>query len=335
MSVRARQIVDRDEWLSWRSKDVTASDAAALFGDGVHPYRSAYELWAVKSGRVVVDKRETPAMRRGRLLEPVALELLAEERRGWQIAPCGEYYDDPAEHIGATPDTKAWRPDREGFGTIQIKTAGQFAYRANWAEEIEAERAPLWVAVQASIEAALMGASWASVAVMTFGEGIDIRVVDIPLKPAIFSRFRELAADFWRRVREGDSYPPDWNRDAALVSRMLTDDEGGEIDLSADAEAAALVARRTILSETAAQGVEAERERKLIDARLVHKLGNASRGYLAGGAVLSAKTTRRKGFVVKPSVYRQVRIKHELPAADRPYAALEALARFPRHKETA
>jgi predicted phage-related endonuclease len=67
----------RADWLDIRKGFVGASEAAALIH--CHPYLTLTHLWALKAGRIDPEP-ENPAMRRGKLLEPVALEMLAEER---------------------------------------------------------------------------------------------------------------------------------------------------------------------------------------------------------------------------------------------------------------
>ena len=115
-------VTDRTAWLKMRERDVTASVAGALFGDGVHDFTTRYGLWALKSGRLRQDPGETDAMRRGRLLEPVAVQLMRELRPAWTIEPCATYFRDAGERIGATPDAFAVDPDRAGFGVLQIKS---------------------------------------------------------------------------------------------------------------------------------------------------------------------------------------------------------------------
>ena len=70
-----------------------------------------YGLWALKRGLLTDQGNETPAMRRGRLLEPIALQLLQEEKPDWVIAPHPFYYRDGALRLGASPDALASRPD--------------------------------------------------------------------------------------------------------------------------------------------------------------------------------------------------------------------------------
>ena len=45
-------IESREQWLAMRRQDITASTAGALLG--LHPYVTAYSLWAEKTGLVSV-----------------------------------------------------------------------------------------------------------------------------------------------------------------------------------------------------------------------------------------------------------------------------------------
>jgi len=300
----------RAKWLAMRQKDVTASVAATLFGEAVHPYVSPLELWALKSGAKSDATEENAAMRRGRLLEPVALQLLAEEQPSWKLSACKTYYRDPAHRIGATPDAFATRPDIANFGIIQIKTAGHFAFKKGWIDADGDISVPLWIVVQASIEAALTGASWAAVFAMTLGDGgLEPYLVDIPLRPALMVRLRALAADFWNRVETDRPYPPDYNRDAGLVAALYQGEDGPVIDLGANAEVSELLDRREVLKAAEANGAAAAKARKPIDAALIHKLGNASGARLSDGRTFAVKTVRRKAFEVAASQYLSLTVK--------------------------
>ena len=67
----------REEWLALRRRDVTASQIAALLG--VHPYVTPYQLWAEKTGKLIPVQDDNAVLRRGRLLEAVAVQMAAEE----------------------------------------------------------------------------------------------------------------------------------------------------------------------------------------------------------------------------------------------------------------
>lgn len=302
------QITSRDQWLQLRRQDVTASVVGALLG--VSDYVSAYGLWALKSGRIEEDPEDNPAMKRGRLLEPVALALLAEERPTWAIEAPGVYLRDPAVRLGATPDAYATRPDIAGRGVVQVKTTVDVVFKKKWVDPDTREIVPpLWIVAQAIVEAHLSGASWATVAVLVVGFGLDLHVIDIPIHKGLIARLEREVGDFWRRVAENDPPPPDFGHDGEVIAGLYADDDGSEVDLSNDNRLADLIADRAALKVREADGDAAAKARKVIDVEIIHKLGNATRARLAGGGTVEAKTVRRGAYEVKPTSYRTVRVK--------------------------
>jgi len=122
-------------------------------------------------------------------------------------------------------------------------------------------------------------------------------------------RIRAEVAEFWRRVEANEPYPVDFARDGAIIAGLFADDDGATIDLSGSARIAEIVAQRELLKAREADGAEAAKARKPIDAEIIYLLGNATRGRLADGRLIEAKTIRRGAYEVKPSSYRTVRIK--------------------------
>ena len=266
----------RDEWLALRKQDVTASVAGALFG--VHPYNTPWRIWARACGFVLDNETESAAMRRGRLLEPVALQLLREqhcataERPGWQTQKAGTYFRDPVSRLGATPDAYAIDPEREGFGVIQVKSVEQSVFRRKWRNEAGEVEPPVWIALQALIEAELTGASWACVAALTVGFGVDLAVIDVPLDPGVIARLRERVAEFWRCVETKQPPPIDYERDGEAVLAMHRTDDGSTIDLTGWNRASEL----TIEDAKAAMAIkDAKARRDAIKAELLDKMGSA------------------------------------------------------------
>jgi len=308
MTVQRLPITSREEWLAWRREDVTASVAPALFG--VHPYMTTFELWARETGLTPEDNEDTPTKRRGRLLEPIALTMLAEERPDWRIEPCRFYYRDPEARIGATPDVLAFRPDIAGLGVVQMKTVGPHAFRKSWRNEFGEVEPPLWIGLQVTVEAYLADARWAAISAMEIGDGgLEMHIVDVPLHAGLMDRLRVRVREFWRMVETKTICEPDFNRDGATIARLYADDDGAEIDLSDDRRVDEIILRRDFLRRIEAQGAEAKNERASLDAELIFKLGNARRARLGAGRMLEAETVRRAGYEVKECSYRQVRIR--------------------------
>jgi len=296
-------VVSRDQWLALRRQDVTASVVGCLLG--VHEYQTPYGLWALKTGAVGEDPEETGPMRRGRLLEPVAIAMLREERPAWQVKPAGVYMRDPAARLGATPDVLAFDPERPGLGIVQIKTVEPGVFRKKWRDEDGEVTPPLWIAVQAIVEAHLAGAQWAAVAAMTVGFGVDLHVVPVPIHGGVVDRIYAAVADFWRMVAEGRAPDPDYGRDLRLVETLFAGRDE-IVDLSGDNALPALADEREALSSTKSA---AEDRLKEIKAEFLVKLGGAEAGRIADGRLITARRVERKGYEVKASSYINVTVK--------------------------
>lgn len=309
--VSRHPIENREQWMALRERDVTASVAGAVLG--IHPYQTPYGLWALKSGKVEADTEETGAMLRGTMLEPVAIEMLRRSKPGWIVDyPLGHYWRHDAVRIGATPDALAVDPERKGFGVVQVKTAEPMIFSRSWRDPDTREiEVPLWIAVQALIEAKLTGASWAAVAVMRVGHGVDFDVIDIPIHEGVWARLVDEVRGFWKRVETGNAPDIDFARDGALIAGFYPDDDGSTVDLSGDNRIVAILDERAVLKVTEAAGKDAEKKRRDLDAEILAKLGSATSGRLADGRIVSAKTVRRSGYSVQPSSYRPVKIKGE------------------------
>jgi hypothetical protein len=203
--------------------DVTASIAGALLG--VHPYATPNATYFLKAGIIATDPEETPPMRRGRLLEPVAVRLLREEKPDWKIEVPRAYYRDPELRLGATPDVFA--TNEAGFGVIQIKSVEPSRFRRTWFAG-DAIEPPTYSIVQANIEAFMTGASWAAVAALVVGFGIDLHIVPIPIHAGIIDRIKAEVAVFWRRVERREPYPFDYAHDGDLIARLFERSEPGK-----------------------------------------------------------------------------------------------------------
>jgi hypothetical protein len=307
-------IRSRDEWLALRRSDVTASAAGALLG--VHDYQSALGLWALKSGKVTEDVEETSAMVRGLLLEPVGLKLLRMQRPDWKLEWNGEpgelsgsYFRDEEHRIGATPDCFAI-DERGRKGVVQFKSVEQSIFRKKWFGSNDdgapsEMMPPLWVSVQAIIEASLVGAEWAAVAPLVIGFGLDLHVIEVPIHAGVIDRVCLAVADFWRRVAENDPPDADYGRDGKIISSLYNSDNGLEIDLSRDNRVPALCEER---EQLLAIRKEADEKLDAIKCELREKIGPNSVGF-AQGWQISNKLSHRSGYTVEPKDIRYLRTK--------------------------
>jgi predicted phage-related endonuclease len=281
------KIESEEQWLDLRKQDITASVAPALLG--IHEFMTPYKLFNQKAG--LTGDEETAPMLWGKALEPVAADIIRRQRYDWEVTyPVGYYYRDVAARIGATPDLQF--VDTKGRrGNVQIKTVSPWSYK-KWynGETIEP---PLWIAVQAIIEAKLTGAEVCYVAAFSpFAEDFRIPLIEIPLHGELYEKIKAEVAEFWLRVEESRPYPPDYKKDAAEIAERYPVDLGTEVDLSGDNEAAAafdrLAGARTAMSE--AKEIEGAAK-----AELAHKMGEAAYALLADGRRISFKSQTSKG----------------------------------------
>lgn len=293
-------------WHKLRAKDITASVAGALIG--AHEFTTRYKLWALKTGKVFDDPEESPAIKRGRLLEPVAVQLLQELRPTWTIEHNSGrgvvYLREPEFRLGATPDVFAIDPER-GPGVVQIKSVEKSAYRRKWLADGELPEPPLWIAVQAIIEAYLSGASWAAVAPLVVGYGIDLPIIDIPLIPGVVDRIKEESLEFWRMVESGEEPVADYALDAETIDAVYALDHGEEIDLSQNDRIHELLPIRKTAHDAVAKFQAYADE---ADAEIKALMKGASLAYLRGGQRITWKAVRKFGADGRATSFRVLRV---------------------------
>jgi predicted phage-related endonuclease len=295
-------IVDAAQWHALRAPNVGCSEVGALFG--MHEYLTGYALAARKLGKLP-PVEDNPAMRRGRLLEPVAKQLIAEQRPDWRLIEPRAYYCDKDIRFGATPDLFVL--DRDRRGSVQIKTCTEQVFASKWRGDEGTIQPPLWIAIQAMCEQHLTGSDFAYVAALVIGNGLTLELIEIPYLPDVIEQARERVRAFWEMVAEGKLPDPDYGRDGEIIAQVFPQDDGTEIDLTSDNSLPEIV---DFLEGAKLARKMAQDEIDQAQAQILHKLGNAQRAKFAGG-VITAKTIQRKAYEVQASSYRRLHVKHE------------------------
>lgn len=318
-------IVSDEVWLAYRVQDVTASVAGALFGQ--HPWITAYQLWAAKSGRGAVEVKGRPEIdgdtitfppaAKGHLFEPAAIEALRMLRPDWALTyPVKRYFRNRRHRIGATPDCLAIDPARPGVGVVQVKIVANDIFAEKWTDPDTGRVVPpLWIVIQAIVEARLTGASWAAIAVMRSSYTAVLSLVDVPLHERLWDALIVKVARFWAVVDGGGEPDPDYARDGEIIRRLYEEAVDGPLaDLSTDRRVAEIIAIREPLKAAEKAGSEAKKAREPLDNELIHKLGNHESAIGPGGVIIKAPTVRRKPSRTAGGSFRPVKI---LPPADR------------------
>lgn len=194
-----------------RTSGVGGSDISVICG--LSKYKTPYQLYLEKRGELVDEQEDTTRLRFGRRLEkPVADEFaFITGRKVWRERTTQR---DP-EYPFMLANIDRWQLRPDGLkGVYEGKTA-------DWTQR------PLWTQggvpdayyLQLQWYVMVTGCTFGSYGVL-FGLG-DFHFFDVDRDHSTIHTIRDLAIDFWRRVKEGD--PPDHTygqAGAALVKRM-------------------------------------------------------------------------------------------------------------------
>jgi YqaJ-like viral recombinase domain len=305
MAIITVPITNPTQWRELRKPNVGCSEVAALFG--IHEYMTGFALAARKLGKLA-DTVDNKVLQRGRLLEPVARNLLAEQRQDWVQIPATDYYYDRDIRFGATPDLFV-RDEIARIGVVQIKTVAPSVFARKWHNPQTCQvEPPLWVALQAMCEQHLTGANFAVVACLVVDDwGLTLETVDVPYLPFLIEEARNKVAAFWEMVDRGELPDPDYGRDRGNLAKVYAKADGTELDLSADNELPEIVAQLDALQmarRTAQDGIDDAQ------ARILHRIGAAERVRFAGG-MISAPTVHRKEYTAKAVDYRRLSFKFD------------------------
>jgi len=247
-------------------------------------------------------------MQRGRLLEPVAVQMLRERFPSWKIehnAADNVYFRDPEARMGATPDVIATAKDRGGKGVVQIKSVEASIFKRKWLDDEGNVEPPLWIALQATLEAHLVGARWAAVAPLVVGHGLDMPLIDISLVDGVVDAMKAKVAEFWLMIEEGCEPTPDYGRDADAIEAIYHADEEVEADLTGDNRIMAILAERAFAREAIGKNGKLL---DALDAEIKSKLGNATVAHLPGGRKITWRASNRAGFWVPPKAVRVLKV---------------------------
>jgi putative phage-type endonuclease len=104
------------EWLSWRKTVITATDCSCIMGN--NPWTTAYQCWQKKLG-LIEETKSSPAMERGKRLEPIARERFI-ALYGIQVDPI-VVESSEFDFLGASLDGLS----KCGQYILEVKTGGQ------------------------------------------------------------------------------------------------------------------------------------------------------------------------------------------------------------------
>ena len=266
-----------DAWLAQRTRDVTSTESAALFG--MSPYVTAFDLWHRKRSGNVPEFKSNDRMKWGNRLEAAIAHGIAEEQ-GWEIRPMKEYMRDPDARMGSSFDfviTNLGEPVH-----LEIKNVDYLAFRDGWIEHDDGSmEAPEHIEMQVQHQMAVSGFKRAYIGAFVGGNrGV---VIERERDEDVIKAIRAKVAEFWRTVDAGQEPDPVMPDDAEVVIRLNQYAEPGKVlDASSDEEITRLVAEYKALC---AQRDNLKDDAEVAKAALLKAIGDAEKVLVDGFSI--------------------------------------------------
>lgn len=131
------QITDEAYWLDKRTKYITSTDSASLFGLQMPSRPTAYELWHIKNG--LIDEavsKDDPFLYWGKELEQAIARIIKKENPDWDIKPMHGFAYDDYDRIGSSFDYTVTVPEK-GTGLLEIKMTNFKTWKDKFIEDDE------------------------------------------------------------------------------------------------------------------------------------------------------------------------------------------------------
>lgn len=294
------------EWLAMRDKDLTSTEAAALFG--CSPYATTYELYHRKTGQLVVDFESNDRVVWGSRLESAIAFGIAEDH-GLIVEPFKVYARIPELRMGSSFDFKivglvdGFTGDEtyrdlfreNGPGIMEVKNVDGLQFKRGWIADGEIMEAPPHIELQVQHQQEVADMEWTVIAPLVGGNTPMpfVRMRDRQIGEAI----REKVAEFWKMVDTGKAPDPDFNVDGSTIAALLANDNGETIDMSDNNRLAEVVAEH---AKASADFKDAETRKDAAKAEILMIIGENKTVIGTGFKISAGSVKESPGTLVEP-----------------------------------
>lgn len=281
-------IASREQWLTDRAQDITSTEIAALWN--LSPYVTHFELWHRKHSGASERFEPNARIVWGTRLQDAIAAGIAEDR-GWHVRRIDEYMRDPEERIGSSFDFEVVSSEH-GRGLMEIKNVDWLIFRDEWTEGADGLEAPQHIEMQVQHQMEVADLPWCALVVLVGGNDahVVIRLRDREIGRAIRSKARE----FWRSIAENRQPVPEYSLDAEFLCSLYGRADDGVV-MEADTETAELLAEYERLGK-------AEAQRKEIKARVLERIGRASKVITPAGSLSVGMVKASPGTLITPAM---------------------------------
>ncbi len=288
-------VVDEAQWLAARTQDVTSTEVPALYG--LSPYVTEFELWHRKRDGVVVRVDQDERMRWGNRLESAIALGVAEDHK-WKASKLATYMRLPDVRLGASFDFEIEDAQR-GIGLLEVKNVDGYVFREQWDESGGVIKAPDHIELQLQTQLEVSGREWGCIVALVGGN--EAHVTMRTRDPVIGNDIRSKVAAFWRSVWKGEEPQFNAERDAEFIAQLHKQSDACKT-LVADRDTDELLADYAAAAEALR---EAETRREAAKARILMRIGTASKVSSALGTLSCGTTKESPGTLITPEMVGQ------------------------------
>ena len=283
------------EQIAKRRYSIGSSDAPSVCG--ANPWRSAYDVWLEKTGRVE-PFAGNEATRAGDLLEPAIIQYAIETLKPLHAKRGVELVSEDHDFITATLDAEFWF-NLEDCCIVEGKSGGVCSpldYDA-WGEP-ETDEIPEYYMVQVQHQMFVAGKRYQFAAVPSLLPPRGFMMYYVPRDEALIEAIVERELKFWEHVKSDT--PPDGTPSMDALKRMRRQPKKTvPIDES-------LILAWNDAKEKANQAKQVKEEAEIA---LLASLGDAEAGDFGGGQLITYMETSRRAYSVGATKYRSLKIK--------------------------
>ncbi len=276
----------QQHWLELRTKVLTSTDIAALFG--ISPYLTAFELWHRKKGGYQVEFEPNQRMKLGTALQDAIAEYAGKEN-GWAIRRMDEFIQNGELRIGSSFDFEmsiVTNPICEK-ALLEIKNVDYIQFKKEWIElEDGSIEAPLHIEIQCQHQLLVSGRPFLYLAALVGGN--DLKLIKRLPDEKIFAAITAKAWDFWQSIEDNKPPEPNFENDAEFISKIYGFAEPGKVISVVDNPSVEfLVAEYRFESDNAK---ESENKKQAIKAKILTLIGDAEKcigqGYTISAGII-------------------------------------------------
>lgn len=293
------EIVDQQQWLAQRMRDITSTEVSALYG--LSPYITEFELFHQKRDGKVVRIEPNERMTWGTRLEATIAHGAAEDQ-GWEIEHMNVYMRDPEICMGSSFDFKIVTSSK-GPGLLEIKNVDGLQYSRNWIDDGEGNiEAPQHIELQLQHQLEVADLEWGAIVALVGGN--ELKVIYRNRDRAIGQDLRNRISVFWKRVESNLPPKPDYEKDAEYIIKRLHNQAVEDLvaDVTADQHIESLIAK---YQNAHAEAALWEKESNKLRAEILDHIGPVSKVISQFGTISCGNVKDSPGTFITPDLVGQ------------------------------